>query len=178
MGYTLRIGEARMDYDEDRVEIDCDLVTLPEAPAHGDPTDHQNQRWPSYSGWAESMEHLGLMDVMFNRQNGGAGEIEYKGTFLSPLLECHPGAKPITQLHLEYIAEKIDDYKRRHPDHVARYRPPKAGAQPMIPGSDMYREEDLDTDPRNDPWLCRGEWLLFWVRWAVENCKHPVFVNS
>lgn len=26
--------------------------------------------------------------------------------------------------------------------------------------------------------LCRGEWLAYWLRWAVDNCKQPVFVNS
>lgn len=178
MGYTLRIGEAKLIYDSDRVSVDCDVITLPDAPAYGEPTDHSSARWPSYSGWADSMRHLGLMDIMFNVRNGGAGQIIYRDTELMPLLSEHPGAQPITGLHAAYIEEKIAEYKRRHPDHVARYRPPKPDAKPIVPGTEFYREEDLDTDPQNDPWLCRGEWLAFWCRWAVENCKQPVFVNS
>lgn len=164
MGYTLKIGEARVYYEDDQCKIDCDIVRLENAPAHGDPTDHESQRWPSYSGWAESMRCLGLMDIMFDRRNGGTGCVEYGGQHLQPLLQTHPGASPITKLHAEYIEKKLGEYKQQHPDHVARYRPPKAGASPIVPGSDFYREEDLDTDPRNDPWLCRGEWLAFWCR--------------
>lgn len=41
----------------------------------------------------------------------------------------------------------------------------------------MYREEDYDQDPKYDQHLCRGTWLVFWLKWAVENCKQPVFVN-
>lgn len=178
MGYTLKIGEAELCWDEESVGIGCSITKLPDAPAHGDPTDFESQRWPSYTGWSESMKKLGLMDVMFNERNGGSGGLQYKEKWLTPLIATHPGASPITRLHLEYVEEKIKDYMSRHPDHVAKYQPPKAGAKPIVPGSDFYREEDLDSDPRNDPWLCRGEWLLFWMRWAVENCKQPVFVNS
>jgi hypothetical protein len=28
-----------------------------------------------------------------------------------------------------------------------------------------------------DPVLRNGEWLAFWLRWAIEHCERPVFVN-
>lgn len=177
MGYTLRIGEAELNWSEDCVDITCQTVRRDDAPAHGDPTDYTSERWPSYSAWFESMRQLGLMDVMFDLRNGGAGEVEVDGEYIYPLIQTHPGAASITKRHVQYVEAKIAEYKRLHPDHVARYPPPKAGAEP-IPGTGIYREEDEDPDPRNDPWLCRGEWLLYWLKWAVENCEKPVFINS
>lgn len=178
MGYTLKIGECRLDYDEDSVRVDCDLTKRDDAPAHGEPTDRENQRWPSYSKWAEAMEALDLMDVMFNSRNGGRGEFEWNGKHRSPLLETHPGATPITVEHVQFVEAKLAAYKAANPDHIAKYPPPKPGAKPIFEGSDMYREEDLVKDPRFDSSLVRGEWLAYWLRWSIENCKQPVFVNS
>ena len=177
MGYTLKIGEARIDHDEDCVRINCDIVKRDDAPVHDDPTDYENQRWPSYSAWANSMKTLGLMDVMFNQRNGGKGEFEWKGVSRSPLLEDHPGAMPITIEHVEYVEDALRRYREKHPDHKACYPPPKPDAKP-IPGLGLYRDCDISDDPRFDHYLCRGEWLAYWLRWAIDNCEKPVFVNS
>lgn len=175
MGYTLKIGEAVLEYDEDYVGVNCEVIRLDNAPAFGDPTDYESTRWPSYIAWANAMEKLGLMDVMFNQRNGGNGCLEYDGKCLTPLIEVHPGATPITKHHAEYVEKKLAEYKAKHPEHRAEYPPPKPGATPIV--GDVYRESDYDQDPRYDSALCRGEWLAFWLRWAVENCKQPVFVN-
>lgn len=178
MGYNLRIGQAILEYDEDRVAVDCEEVTLENAPAHGEPTDGTNARWPSYSAWADSMRALGMMDVMFNMRNGGAGSFTRNEKERSPLLEQHPGATPVTIEHAEEVEEKLSAYKAMHPDHIAQYPPLKPNAKPVVEGSTFYRQEDYVDDPRYDGNLVRGEWLAFWLRWAVENCSMPVFVNS
>lgn len=174
MGYTLKIGEAVLDWSVEGVGVDCESVTLPEAPACGDPTDHTNERWPSYSVWANAMRTLGLMDVMFSERNKGKGHFEWNGETRYPLLDRHPGVAPITKEHVEYVAAALDRYKSQHPDHIAQYPPLKPGVQPSMINS----EEDFVDDPRFDSALVRGEWLLWWLRWAVENCKRPVFVNT
>lgn len=176
MGYSLRIGEAKMEWNDERVSIDCDIVRQDDAPAFGDPTDYENQRWPSYTAWANAMRALGLVDLMYDRRNGGSGELQYGGKWLYPLIQEHPGASPITELHAEYAEEKLRHYKALHPTHVAQYAPPKPDAKPFF--GDRYRDEDLVDDPKYDGNLCRGEWLVYWLRWAVDNCKQPVFVNS
>lgn len=178
MGYNLSIGEAEIDWYEDCVGIVCPLVTLPNAPAYGDPIDYQNQRWPSYIVWADCMRQLDLMDVMFNKRNGGKGYFERDGKSRGPLIEEHPGAVPVTKEHVEEVEARLAAYRAKHPTHRAEYPPVKAGAKPVIAGSNIYREEDYVDDPEYDSALCRGEWLAFWLRWAYENCQRPVFVNS
>lgn len=122
------------------------------------------------------MEKLGLMNLMFSPRNGGAGYAEWKDEHLTPLLNRHPGVTNITAGHVAYCAAKLNAYKTKHPTHRAEYPPPKPGAEPIM--GNFYREADLVQDPEFDGYLCRGEWLLYWLRWAVENCECPVFVNS
>lgn len=174
MGYSLAIGEAEL--DEEGTGINVPTVTLDNAPAHGDPTDHTNERWPSYSVWSDFCKSFGLMDVMFNERNGGVGCVEVNGEFYSPLIERHPGVSRITQWHVDYVERAVNEYRQKHPDHIAQYPPPKPDAKPIF--GEMYREEDLVDDPRFDAHLCRAEWLLFWLKWALANCNRPVFKNT
>lgn len=176
MGYSLRIGEAIIDYEDDMVRIDCEIVKRDDAPAYGDPTDYESQRWPSYSAWFNAMEQLDMIDIMFNERNKGKGYFERDGVMRSPLIECHPGQTPITKEHVEEAEARLAAYKAKYPDHRPEYPPPKPGAKPIV--GTVYRDEDYDDDPRYDSALCRGEWLVYWLRWAVENCKQPVFVNT
>lgn len=176
MGYTLSVGEAVIDWNEDLVRIEVRHETHDNAPAFSEPTDFTNSRWPSYSSWANFCRDVGLTDVMLNRRNGGVGEFEYKGKWLYPLMPEHPGVAPVSKHHLEYIEEKAAAYRAAHPDHIAQYPPPKPEAKPVC--GDLYRDCDYVEDPRYDGNLCRLEWLLYWMRWAVENCDKPVFVNT
>jgi hypothetical protein len=179
MGYNLAIGEAEVDWSEDMVRIDVVTVKLDEAPAFGEPTDHTNTRWPSYTSWSNFCKNMGITDIVLNRRNGGCDEFELPDeTYVTCLMPEHPGVAPVTQKHLDYIEAKVNEYKAKHPDHRAEYPPPKPDAVPMVPGTTMYRSEDLVSDPRYDGDLCRAEWLLFWMRWAIANCKKPVFFNS
>ena len=177
MGYTLKIGEAKLVVDEDYATIDCETHRSDDAPAFGDPTDFESERWPSYSAWFNAMETLGLVDVMFNERNKGAGEFEWNGKHRMPLIPCHPGVCGITPEHVQYVQSKLDEYKKKHPDHRAEYPPPKPGAKPIF-GTSVYRKSDYVDDPTYDDALCRGEWLIYWLRWALEHCERPVFVNS
>jgi hypothetical protein len=177
MGYTLKIGEAVISYSPYDVCIDCSLVSHDDAPAFGEPTDHENQRWPSYSVWADAMKALGLMNVMFNERSGGQGWFERNGIERQPLILEHPGAAPITIEHVEEVEERIAIYKAQYPTHTAQYPLPKEGAKPLVEGTSLYADSDYSDDPTYDASLCRGEWLAYWLRWAVENCKQPVFVN-
>lgn len=175
MGYTLTIGEASLAWSKDSVEVDVEGVRLDDAPAFGEPTDYTNSRWPSYSSWFNAMDELGLVQVMFNEKSGGGG-FEWNGENYEPLIVQHPGVAPITSAHLAYIEQKVSEYKAKHPDHVAKYPPPKEGAKPVI--GTIYDEKDLVEDKRYDGNLCRAEWLLYWIRWALANCKYPTFYNS
>ena len=50
MGYTIAIGELETVTESDGYKHKyVKTVTLDNAPAYGEPTDHMNERWPSYS---------------------------------------------------------------------------------------------------------------------------------
>lgn len=173
MGYTLAIGEAVIVWHEDCVSIGVEHLTLEDAPEFGEPTGKSNCRWPSHFAWSATCRNLEICRVMYNSRDGGADELALEGHIRQPLMPSHPGVAPITIEHVRYIEGRVADYKRRHPDHRAEYPPPKPGA--VLCGG-MFSERDLIDDPRYDGSLCRAEWLLFWLRWAVDNCKRPVFV--
>lgn len=105
-------------------------------------------------------------------------EVEFEGGYLMPLLDSHPGVAVIGPQHVEYVRRKVEAYKVLHPDHIAQYPPPKPDAKPISPGTDFYRQSDYVDDPRYDGNLCRAEWLIYWMSWAVENCDKPIFYNS
>jgi hypothetical protein len=174
MGYTLKIGEAVIEYNNEAVSIGCNTVKIDGAPAHGDPTDGTNEKWPSYDAWTSFCNQVGISHVMFNEHNG----FVRNGNYCFPLIQDHPGAAPITAAHLEEAEERLAAYKARFPGHIAQYPPLKEGAEPMVKGTGLYSEASYVDDPKYDGNLCRAEWLVFWMRWALENCERPVFVNS
>lgn len=181
MGYNLSIGEAVIVWDECQVRIEVETVWLDDSPAFGEPTDHTNERWPSYTGWSDFCRGLDIMNVMFNSRNGGCGELEVaEGIYVYPLIQDHPGSAPITKHHVQLVEDAVRRYRERNPDHIAQY-------PPLKPGFDEFNEDGRRhlhpqnayvDDPRYDGHLCRAEWLSFWLKWAVANCQRPVFVNS
>ena len=106
------------------------------------------------------MRELNLHELMFVERNGGADELEIDGEVRYPLIQEHPGVAPITIQHVQEVERRIATYKAAHPGHIAKY--PETGVD----------------DPTHDSALCRGEWLGYWLRWAIDNCTQPVFVNS
>jgi hypothetical protein len=169
MGYTLKIGEAVLDFEKEEsyLTINAKTVKLETAPAFGEPTDHSNTRWPSYSSWDEFCQSIDIHDIMFDA-NFNHNNIE------GCLLQDHPGHAVITQEHIEYIESRIDSYKKKNPTHIAQYRPLKPG----IKKEPFNKEEDYINDPMYDGNLCRAEWLIYWLKWTVDNCEIPIFYNS
>lgn len=146
MGYTITIGELEVVQSPDD-GLDCKCIRFyaegvrhDDAPAFGDPTDHTNSRWPSYSVWSDFAKMVGLYDVLF-----------CDGT----LLGGHPGVRLVTPALSAAVAEALSKFQAAHPG--------------------MKPEYDVTDEASN---LASLIWLDYWMRWARENCKVPVMVNS
>jgi hypothetical protein len=69
----------------------------------------------------------------------------------------HPGHFIITKMYVDGVMKKYHDFKKKYPNAVASF----------------------DGDPTyHDMALCRFEWLVYWLQWALKNCKTPVFCNT
>lgn len=164
MGYSLTIGELKVCYDNDEEcpTVDCSArgFSHDEAPAFGEPTDKTSSRWPSYSGWAEFCRFTGLYDLFY-------GKNEQKETTRDDaLLSQHPGCVPLTEKHRREVNAAYEAFKIKYPNAVPTYGNIKSM---------------LDADPNNpdeNGQMCRLVWLHYWVNWALDNCKKPVFANS
>lgn len=174
MGYTIKIGEAVVDWQPDFVGIDAKDERLAIAPAFGEPTDHTNARWPSYSGWADFLRVAGLTDLFFNQENVGSGELKIGDTWISPLMGQHPGFAPLNEAVRDFVREKLRAYREAHPDHRPEFPPLRPE---LAPRGVFARPEDYVQDRRYDGNLCSFIWLDFWIDWAVTNCDRPVLVN-
>lgn len=71
------------------------------------------------------------------------------------LIGGHPGVRLVTANLVKEVNSRIDEFKRKNPK-----------ATPVYDGSDLNGS------------LCRGEWLVYWLNWAIKNCKNPVIANS
>jgi hypothetical protein len=161
VGYSLTIGEAEFDVDrvgedewtetvqDEYIRVTAKTVELPDAPAFGEPTDHMNERWPSYSQWYDWCEQVGLEHIMFSiDENENVGNIR----------GGHPGYFPITPAFKKEVDNAYDNWKAQHPNVEATF-------------------DNFETHPENGA-MCRLEWLKYWTDWSLENCKVPVFVNT
>jgi hypothetical protein len=164
MGYTLKIGELDFDYDQDEdypsIYLTAKTVSHPDAPAFGEPTDHENQRWPSYTAWAEFCRDAGLYDLFFGKE-----------TRDDTLIREHPGCIPLTEKHRREVNAAMEAWKVKYPDAVPTYgeKCPE-GEHPL-----MWTDEN---NPEENGKMCRLVWLHYWVNWAMDNCERPVFANS
>ena len=157
MGYTLRIGELETTVTDDGLESviwnRAEGEHLDNAPAFGEPTDRENQRWPSYSAWHNFAEFVGLKDFFYDKHTG--------------LIRSHPGCFPLKKEHKKIIDKAYKEFYEKYPNA-------KAGYSPNV--KDIFSEEDKSW-PEENVWAVRLEWLKFWVDWALENCENPVFEN-
>lgn len=161
MGYTLKIGEAKIHWDEDSVSVGVEDQKHDNAPGYGEPTDYENQRWPSYTSWYEFATFAGL-GVLFPDS-----QPHEKGNHLS-LMPHHPGSVPLLKKHQEFINRAYDAFKWKYPKAAPTY-------------GETKEDDPFWCDPMNpecNGQLCRLEWLKYWVDWALENCERPVFYNS
>lgn len=161
MGYSLTIGEAAFDVDEvgdewtenvqdEYIRVTAVSVELPEAPAFGEPTDHTNERWPSYSSWYDFCEDVDILPITFDMDEHGNDTGNIRG--------CHPGFFPITKAFKAEVDKAYDNWKKKYPNVVASY-------------------DNFEVYPENGQ-MCRLEWLKFWTDWSLENCKTPIFTNT
>ena len=170
MGYTLRIGELQVSYENDESEPRIALTARPEshddAPAFGEPTDHSNQRWPSYTAWAEFARDFGLYSLFYGTEVGGKYQVRDDA-----LIAQHPGCVPLTERHRREINAALGAFKERHPDATPKFgRPPPEGVHPF-----MWEDPD---NPEENGKMTRIVWLAYWVNWALDNCSQPVFENT
>ena len=158
MGYTLKIGELETATTDDGLESivlnDAKDEHHENAPAFGDPTDHTNSRWPSYSGWADVCRLTGLSEFFFNKGTG--------------LIRQHPGCFPLKKEHKEIIDKAYDEFYKKYPNA-------KPGYSPRVDDIKVFEDNEW---PEENAIAVRLEWLKYWVDWALINCKQPVFVNS
>lgn len=111
MGYTLRIGEFETVVDHKYRHASV-TVRLEDGESIGAPLnsthDHSNRIMPSYSGWADFCERVGLADVFLRGDavlwTGESGETH------GPLLWHHPGAAELTADHLVRFRAALDAY--------------------------------------------------------------------
>lgn len=102
MSYNLRIGNAKISYDSE--ENECRIVAEEyrhdNAPHDGSPTDFTNERWPSYVGWSDFCNSVGLRDLFFNEDNG--------------LIINHPGVSSLNNLHKKEIDKAYINFKKKN----------------------------------------------------------------
>jgi len=154
MGYTIKIGNAEPYHGKDCGELSAGWSVKLEkheaAPAYGEPTDHENQRWPSYSAWADCMKALGLYELFLGEDG---------------LMRPHPGCKLITEEHVGIVRAAVEHRRATNYGKAAGF-------------FDHNNETHEEIDNGKDPQLARGEWLLYWMAWAVDNCETPAIENS
>lgn len=154
MGYTIRIGNATPWHEKGeeglRAGWRVEGVKRDDSPAFGEPTDFENQRWPSYTGWHDSMRALGLHDLFYKNYEG--------------LMSEHPGCFPFTAGQVAMVKAAVQ--RRRETN----------GGRP--PGFWDWSIEKGEIDNGNDPDLARGLWLEYWMEWAIANCETPAIENS
>jgi len=168
MGYSLLIGERVFDeeYYREMLRDDPDLdlteycfyhvlpKKLEEAPAFpgDDLSQHGNDRHPSYSGWAEFCDDVGLADLFFDRENGC-------------LIQEHSGVMRLERQHYYAVRVARKRYQAQYPQAM-----PEVGPYDYRTGFD--KQETCNYN------LIRLLWLEWWMKWALENCKEPSFYNS
>lgn len=172
MRYTLRIGVLEIEYandeDEPKINLSARGESHPDAPAFGEPTDNENQRRPSYSSWSNFAMYAGLYELFF-----GVNEKEEQ-TRDDALIQEHPGCVPLTERHRREINAALTAWKEKYPNATPTYGKP---VPDNLNATDKIRWVDSD-NPRENWEMTRLVWLHYWVNWALDNCKQPVFENS
>lgn len=165
MGYCFTIGEARIDRDEscNHIGITVDEITSKDCPDFVD-SGRDSSRLPSYSAWADFCRDMGLYDLFLNRDSGEA------------IIQNHPGNYLLTEETFFQFKAAYDRHKEKHPraSAVTKDRLP-------LNYKEMGWLERMDFDQTFAPadWaMTRLEWLVFWTRYALDNCENPTFSNG
>jgi hypothetical protein len=159
MGYTIIIGELKVEkHKDDGTDSDClsftaEVVRLEKAPAFGEPTDHTNTRWPSYTAWSNAMRGLGLYDLFYN-ENGH-------------LIGGQSGVRLVTEDLFDEFKTRLRLFEISNPNVTATY----GNTENCL----LYPDKN---NPEVNAWYVRGVWLEFWMEWALKNCETPVIAVS
>lgn len=114
MGYNLTIGELEIQKNpEDGLDSDCIRFSakgmhFDHAPAFGEPTDHTNERWPSYSAWSDFARNAGLYHVLFDSMGRS-------------LVGGHPGVRLVTKELCDAVENALGNHKKKYPDARATF---------------------------------------------------------
>jgi hypothetical protein len=157
MGYSLTIGDkkpGRVKDGEDRVEP----LSSTDCPDFVD-SEQESQRLPSYSGWRDFCDEVGLTDLFYKK-----------------VLKSHPGVYKLTKKDLDHCLAAKVLFLKKHPNA-------KTITFDQFPASFKNlglseREEQLDSISKENWTLNRLEWLCFWIDYALKNCKNPTLWNS
>ena len=112
MGYSITIGELSVEkHPDDGLDCSCigfdaKGVRLDDAPAFGEPTDFTNSRWPSYCGWADSLQECGLHDLFFCEGH---------------LIGGHPGIRLVTKALVDEVNARMAKLESENPTVIASY---------------------------------------------------------
>lgn len=167
MGYSLVIGERGSGRGWNARP---ELINHPDAPAFGEPTDHENQRWPSYSGWEDFVQAVSEYTPEFALR---FGQWERGNTRPNTVLRKHPGVYRLWSKDVVLVEKALKSYLLFK--HGMTLSDLKMGEYPLPKWGDGFMSEDQNNGDQN---LARLVWLHYWVKWAVENCTTPVFYNS
>jgi hypothetical protein len=166
MGYTFVIGE--LFWEEYQEEDDWGNIisvekieaatehTSSDAPVFGAPSDGVSMIYPSYGVWEDFVDYVGLRELFYGTEKYGATRTH---TEYTPLLREHPDCVPLCDRHLQEVDRALTDFYKKYPE--------------IVPG---YTGLDDDTSIYSAS-LARLLWLHFWIKWALNNCKSPMFQN-
>lgn len=163
MGYTLRIGNAKLNADPDTLTARYSVPPV----SRSDVTRNssglmENECWPSYSAWGDFARRHGLHDLFFADGNSATQPwwTDDEGVEHDGLMACHPGCRRILPAHLRA-------FKAALASHEAKFSIDFDPSGKI--GADCHPEE---VDRR------RLLWLVEWTEWALETCELPAFYNS
>ena len=170
MGYTLRIGELVVEYVQDEEYPEISLTAKgfyhDDAPSFGEPTDGESQRWPSYSTWSDFTKDAGLYAMFFGTEFGSKQLVRDDA-----LLRNHPGCVPLTEAHRRDVNTALAAWKIKYPNAT-----PTFGKSAPEGEDSMFWVDESNPDENGK--MTRLIWLHYWVNWALDNCKQPVFQNT
>lgn len=159
MSYSIFIGEAEVESDTDD-EFYCRWSVKnnehKDAPSFkGDEfTGKTNGRHSGYSQWGKFCKKVGLYDFFFNEDKG--------------LMRNHPGCFHLEKQHLDTLKSCLDSLE------IIDDRPPGL--------DERYIKDECADIPEGEEKTSYNKvrliWLIWWVDWALNNCKHPAISNS
>lgn len=163
MSYDIYIGEASIEsFGDEYNELSVHVRghSLLEAPTfRGDAmTGNGNSRHPSYSGWSEFLDKVGLHNLFFNKESG--------------LMREHPGCFELKTKDLYVIHLALENYIKNNPTAKPGWCLCDKCVEEGTFRADGLPHEELDGT------LARLMWLDFWVTWAIKNCKTPAIANQ